>query len=987
MSHPVMRKLLFIVLAVTPLLLEAADSPARWLSSLPLRFDENTGKEGPDVRYVARAGGLELLLTSNSYVLRLSSAPGAPKISVVTRLSGARARPQIEALDERPGKTNYLLGRTAAAWHTGVRAYGRVRYREVYPGIDLVFHGSAKEFEYDFVLSPGADPRAIRLTAAGAQGISVDPQGNLVLTTASGKLCWKRPLIYQQAGGRRKPVEGRFELEPSGEVGFKVAGYDPAHPLIIDPTLTYSTFLGGTGNDAITAVAVDQAGNVYVTGGTDSLDLPVTPGVLQKYFGGGEPGPQSSDVFIAKFLPSGTLSYLTYLGAAANDTALGIAVDRSGNAYVTGFTMSVNFPVTDGAYQTHHRGQGGNDTWHFGDAFVAKLNAQGNQLLYSTLLGGSQDDAGTAIAIDADGNAYVAGFTLSGDFPAVKAAQARFGGGGGQPLRPDDTAYVTTGDAFVAKLDPSGATLVFSTFLGGTLDDMATSIALDASRNVYAGGFSLSYDFPVTPGAAQTQWGGVDYRPTPLHHGDGFITKLSTAGALIYSTYVGGAGDDAVQALTVDAAGAVYATGMTSSANLPVTASVFQPSYRGPQQPLSLSPFLAGDVFVVKVAPDGSSFGLLTYLGGSGDDYATSIVLDSGGDIWVAGVTNSYDFPVTAQALQPKFGGNVDLMFFSGDGFLAALDASARHLVYSTYIGGSSDDAVLAMAKDPGGNLYLGGVTMSPEFPVTSSALQPVYGGGAKGGTVMGDAFLMKWATGQPVIGGIASAASYAPGVVSPGMLAVLGGANLGPPSLTVEVLDPGTGLVSTTLGGTRFFFNDVPAPVFYASGAQSVAVVPYSLAGAQTATVVAEYQGLRSAPFTVQVADTGPGLFSSDSSGSGQGAIYNQDATRNSSSNPAQPGTIITMFGTGEGQTNPPGVDGKVATLADLPAPAQGVSLTIGGQPADDITYAGAIPFEVAGLFQINARVPAGIGPGNQPVVVTIGNAQSQANLTVAVK
>ncbi|MBI4637936.1 MAG: SBBP repeat-containing protein [Candidatus Rokubacteria bacterium] len=510
----------------------------RTLATLPLHFEANHGQTDGGVRFLARAPGYTLFLTPTEAVTapprggerpardwrprgldrtrdarlgvtRLSTAeavrdarPPGPAV-VRMKLLGANPDPLVTGVDQLPGRINYFLGNDPARWRTNIPTYARVRYGDVYPGVDLVYDGSRRRMEFDFVLAPGADPGLIRLAFEGAGSVALDERGDLLLKTAAGELRLQKPHLYQESGGRRVAVDGSFALVAAPckgrpcpaapvQVAVQVAAYDTGKPLVIDPVLSYSTYLGGSAGDEGFGIAVDASGNAYVAGQTSSTNFP-TASALQPVLGG------FSDAFVTKLDPSGaTLVYSTYLGGSAvelNGGTAGIAVDASGNAYVTGDTSSTDFPTASALQPA----SGGST-----DAFVTKLNPTGAALVYSTYLGGSSNDRGLGIAVDASGNAHVTGITLSTDFPTASALQPAFGG---------------IIDAFVTKLDPTGATLVYSTYLGGSNNDQGHSIAVDASGNAYVTGFTLSTDFP-TVSALQPAFGGLD---------DAFIARIGAA--------------------------------------------------------------------------------------------------------------------------------------------------------------------------------------------------------------------------------------------------------------------------------------------------------------------------------------------------------------------------------------------------------------------------------------------------------------------------
>jgi murein DD-endopeptidase MepM/ murein hydrolase activator NlpD len=498
-----------------------------------------------------------------------------------------------------------------------------------------------------------------------------------------GELKMHKPLVYQEVAGVRKKVAAAYVLNSGSEVsalnsqlptsnstsvGFQVASYDLTKPLVIDPVFVYSTYLGGNDTEDGYAIAVDSSGNAYITGWTQSTDF-ATANALQATHGGG-----FQDAFVTKLNANGSaIVYSTYLGGSDSDSGFRIAVDSSGNAYITGSTGSTNFPTANALQATY----GGN-----ADAFVTKLNTSGSALVYSTYLGGNNADIGFAIAVDSPGNTYITGATLSTNFPTVNALQTTSNG-----------EY----DAFVTKLNTSGSALVYSTYLGGNSEEHAIGIAVDSSGNAYVTGFTGSTNFP-TANAFQATFGG------DMH--DAFVTKLNTSGsALVYSTYLGGNNADIGLAIAVDSSGNAHITGHSASTNFP-TANALQPTLTG-----SL------DAFVTKLNANGSALVYSTYLGGSGAQIGLGIATDSSGNTYIAGETSSNNFP-TASPLQAALGG--------GDGqdaFVTKLNANGSVFVYSTYLGGPGFDSGRAIAVDSSGNAYITGVTQSTNFP-TANALQ-----------------------------------------------------------------------------------------------------------------------------------------------------------------------------------------------------------------------------------------------------------------------
>jgi hypothetical protein len=644
---------------------------------LPLAFEANRGQTDPAVNFLARGAGYALFLTPNEAVVKLQAgATGSDVLRL--QLVGASAAPSAAGRDPLPGTSNYLVGDDPSRWQTGIASYAGVEYRGVYPGIDVVYHGNQGQLEYDFDVASGANPAAIRLCVEGASSLVLDGQGDLVLHAAGGDLVEQAPVVYQDVGGLRRPVAGRFVLEGGDQVGFAVGAYDRRLPLVIDPTLSYSTYLGGTRADSGYGIAVDRDGDAYVVGNTFSTDFPTTPGAFQTQ--AGSPGAESG--FVAKLNPSGTaLVYSTYLGSANLANVEGVAVDRNGNAYITGATDSIHFPTTPGAFQKALRG--------LDDAFVTELNASGTALVYSTYLGGSSDDFASRIAVDGLGDAYVTGSTDSKDFPTTPGAFQTNPGG------PNGT------DAFVTKLNPGGTALVYSTYLGGSSNDGGSGIAVDGAGDAFVTGVTQSPNFPTTPGAFQRFLRGPE---------SGFVTELNAAGsAPVYSTYLGGSISDEVTSVALDGQGAAYVAGGGYSADFPTTPGAFQRTRPSSRQ----------SGFVAKLNPGGGSLAYSTYLGGTGGgDLAQGLAVDGAGDALVTGLAGSADFPTTADAQQRTLHGGQA-------GFVTKLNPAGSALIYSTFLGGSNGfDGATAIALDPAGNAYVTGSTTAADFPTTPGAFQ-----------------------------------------------------------------------------------------------------------------------------------------------------------------------------------------------------------------------------------------------------------------------
>lgn len=671
---------------------------------LPLSFEANQGQTDGRVKFLSRTSGYSLFLTGDEAVLALSGkkadAPKAiadaghtPKPGVAAAKAGgvlrmklrhANAAAKVTGVDELGGTSNYFVGNDPSKWRTSVPTYAKVKYEGIYSGVDLVYYGNQRQLEYDFIVAPGADPHRIGFDVGGAKRIRKDVHGDLVLKVGEAEIRWHRPVVYQEKAGARKFVAAHYFITDRNRVGFELGKYDASRALYIDP-LIYSTYLGGTGIDSAIGITVDSAGNAYVVGQTTSTDFP-TKSPLQAASGG------TWDAFVAKINAAGSaLVYSTYLGGSGGDYGAGIAIDSAGNAYVTGETTSTDFPTMN-PLQPALAG--------FQDAFVAKINPSGSALVYSTYLGGSDGtegvgDQGYGIAADSAGNAYVTGVTGSSDFPTKN------------PLQPTLEAI---SNAFVTKINASGSALVYSTYMGGLGGDVGYGITVDSAGNAYVTGITGAY-FP-TMNPLQPNYGG---------NGDAFVSKLNPTGsALVYSTYLGGSGSEVGTGIAVDSAGDAYVTGYTGSTDFP-TESPLQPANGG-----SL------DAFVAKINGAGSALIYSTYLGGSGDDTGYGIAVDGSGNACVTGSTNSLNFPTVTPLQKSKSKLN--------DAFVSKLDPTGSALVNSTYLGGNSLDGGSGIAVDSAGNAYVAGATYSTNFSTTPGAFQTV----CSGNCVNGDAFVSK---------------------------------------------------------------------------------------------------------------------------------------------------------------------------------------------------------------------------------------------------
>jgi uncharacterized protein (TIGR03437 family) len=669
------------------------------------------------------------------------------------------------------------------------------------------------------------------------------------------------------------------------------------------------------------------------------------------------------------------LVYSTFIGGTTGDLGAAVAVDAQGNAYITGATASYDFPTTAGAFRPTVP-PGGPSNVDRANCFIAKLNASGSALVYSTYLYGRQKDGCTAIAVDAQGAAYVTGGTDSIDFPTTAGVF--------QPaykLGNEAQKY----DVFVAKLNPAGSELVYSTFLGGGGNEIGTSIAIDPQGNAYVTGTTTSVaNFPITQGAADTTYGGHGGNEEWTRWGDAFAFKLNPTGTqLVYSTFIGGNRDEMAFSIAVDPQGAAYVVGNTLSTDFFTSPTAYSRTFKG----IGGEPLLkAGDAFAVKVNPDGRSFGYSTLIGGSQDERALQVAVDSNGGAYIVGHTLSADFPVTPDGSQTtnRTRAASPARLKLGNGFLVQLDPAGSRLLYGTFLGGTNNDWINGVSLSADGAITVTGTAGSADLATTPGAYQNTFFGGIDPQRPLGDVFVARFGDrAQPAIGGFVNAASYTPNA-SPGMIAVIAGTNIGPDVLVTAQLDA-NGLLASTLAETTVFVNNRPAPLIYASKAQTSFIVPYETAVGANAEVVVDYKGVRSSPLSVPVVAASPGVFSANSSGTGQGAILNEDNSNNNAQNPAAKGSVIVLFLTGEGQTDPPGTDGQIAN-ATYPTPGLPVRVDVGGIQAD-VLYAGAAPGQVAGLMQVNARIPGNSNSGPVPVQVTVGTAQSQRSLSVAIR
>ena len=657
-----------IVAAVSP---SSGSTPFALADSSSIRntpsFAENAGQiANEDVRFTLSAGGTTAGFLPGGVLFALGAGASAGSGGSVVRLDfDGSSRVPPSGRVELPHRSNYFLGADSERWRVGVRSYRELHYTALYDGVDLVFFAEPDGLKYEFDLRAGIPVEKIQIRVSGATAFRIGGFGALVVSTPSGEIRDAPPLGDQDGWA----VPCAFEMRGDDVVGFACPTRDPTRSFRIDP-LVYATVLGGAGTDEGRAVALDSQGNAYVTGLTASPDFPSTQGVV---LGG------ATDVFVAKVAANGSLLYSTFLGGSYTEEGYAIAVDASGNAYVSGYTLSADFPTTPGAV---HR------TFEGGDAFAAKIGPAGDALLYSTLLGGANFDEALSLAVAPDGGVVLAGETLSSDFPATAGAFDRVPNGGW--------------DAFVSKLDPTGSRLAFSTLLGGQFFDAAHGVALDPDGFVYVVGYTSSTDFPVTAGAFQELLAGGF---------DGFVVKLDPSGSgLVYGTLLGGAGADDARALALGPGGTVFVVGETFSSHFPTTPGAFDTTVHG-----------FSDVFLVAVAPGGDALTFGTLLGGSGFDEARSLARGPSGSLYIAGSTTSLDFPGTDR------GPDARTLRGAEDAFLAVVQGGS--LAYAAFVGGRAFDETRGLAVDASGVAYLAGTTESEDFPSTAGGRPPAGGG------------------------------------------------------------------------------------------------------------------------------------------------------------------------------------------------------------------------------------------------------------------
>ena len=898
------------------LFLSATLAPA---ARLPVAFEPNRGQQPGSAEFLVHTPGAAVTLAAG----RAEWISREGRIAVV--FESARRGVHGEGEDALPGVVNYLgFGRPTPL--TNIPTYARVRYRQLYPGIDVVYYVNEGRLEYDLVLAAGADPRRIRMRVDGAGSLRIDDAGDLVIAAAGNQLRQHLPAIYQEVDGRRHSVAGHYLLR-GREVRFAVGAYDRSRPLVIDPALTWATYLLPTATGVTTstaqpfAMALDSSGNVYLAGSA----------LLSTGY---------NAMYVAKLNSTGTTAaYVTLIGGTDGDT-LGdaIALDAAGNIILAGATDSLDYyyyEMADAYYLSPYTAPG-----YSADAIIFKLDNAAQNLYFGHYVGGSGSDYYYGLATDKSGNIYCAGATTSpdllvGNANGTNAAQMTLGG---------------AVDAFVQEFNSVGS-LVYSTYLGGSGNDYGYAIAADAAGNAYVTGSTVSSNFPKA---------GTPFQSALKGGTDAFVAKIApTTGTLVYSTYLGGSANDAGYGIAVDSSGAVYLTGETASPDFPLL---------GPYQ--SSNAGGASDAFVTKLAGSGSSLVYSTYLGGSGADAGLGIAIDGAGNAYLTGSTTSTDYPVSSDAFQRTnqgAGGAPNAM-------VTALNPAGSGLLFSSYLGGngaqkaSVGDFGNAIAVNCAAGLVVAGSTSSNNFPATSGSYTATY----PGGTTAGFVAQIAAGGGIPAItpGGIVNNANFATGPVAPGSIVSIFGTGLAS-STQVFAGFP----LTTSLAGTTVTVNGINAPMFYASSSQINIQVPFEVGAGPAVMVVSNACG-SSGDVNFTVAQAAPYILQT---AGGQAILENQDYSVNGPNNPAKVGSIAQVFLIGIGPVSNVPADGTAASLTTLSPSTLPWSATIGSHPTPFSPYQflGLAPGWV-GLDQANLVVPPGLSTGSYPVVITINGVQS---------
>jgi uncharacterized protein (TIGR03437 family) len=988
--------------------------------SVPLSFEPNQGQAPSTVEFLSRGSGYALFLTPGTVVLNLERQQPEAADTLRMSLIGANAKAHAVGLAPQPGVANYFIGNDPKNWRSGIPTYGKVNYAQIYPGVDLVFYGNQRQLEYDFVVAPGADPSRIAWRIDGASA-RVDAEGNLVLSASNGPASFKKPVLYQLDGDTKTSVEGSFAVA-GNQVRFRLGSYDHSRALIIDPVLSYASYLAGSATDHIgwtqgpgnlgvgtsQGIAVDSAGSVYVAGDTYSIDFPTKnpyeSAPPAKQFGGSNVAPGLwPSAFVTKFSPDGSsLVYSTYLGGNNYDYIYAIAVDSSGSAYVTGETNSTTFPVTSGAYQTVCDPAPTNQPPPYTascnpqnvSAFVTKLNPAGTGLVYSTFLGGYAYAYATAIAVDSAGRAYIAGneeeycstqyTAFQGCFPTTSGAVI-----GGNATVGGDPQF-----AFVAAFDPTGAHLLYSTIFGDqnfkcTIacggDTYATGVAVDANGYFYLVGETTASKLPTTVGVVQPSAAPLGSNGTYVEAWRGFIAKFipvtSPGGVLLaYSTYLGGhtqALGDFISGITIDSASNAYVVGYTNSSDFPVTKGVYGPV-------CGVNGLGCSAAHVTKLNPTGSAILWSTYVGGGKSDgsdalfFTGPIQLDGKGNVYIMGQAGP-TFPLVNPVEPPVTPGYMEVT-------VAELDPAGANLLFSTRIGatgglGTTNPA--GMAVDSAGNIYLAGNIAGPGLLTTPGAFQTT----ASNSPCCYHGFVARIAATPPQISAVLDGAGFQSGI-SPGAWISIFGTNLAYTTrgwLSSEIVG---GKLPTLLDGVSVTIDSRLAAVSYISPLQLNVQVPDDTATGPVPVTVTTPQGTATTTVTMQTVS--PGLFMYDAANRRYVAAQHADYSivgppglYPGASSPAKPGEVIILYATGFGPTTPPTPSGQVVTSAAPVVNLSAISVTIGGQQAQ-VQWAG---ITIAGVWQLNVQVPPGAATGDAAIVAQLGGKSTQGGAFVTVQ
>jgi len=644
------------------------------MERVPLYYEPNVGQADPAVQVISRGGGFVTLLTGTETYFINASTPQPFGLKFLGAAGAAKATLE----EELPGVSHYFHGKDRSKWRTNVKHYARARFSQVYPGVDVLFYAGEKRMEYDFIVAPGADPSVIQMAWTNVEATRVDESGDLIVTTAAGDIRQKRPVVFQEVGGKRLPVEARYRRTADGIYSLDLGAWDQQYALVIDPSLQYSTYIGGAQLEESTTMIIDQAGNAVIGGYSFSTDFPV--GAVNLRFIG-----TNEEAFLTKINNDGTqLMFTVFLGGEQFETVSAVTTDNEGNYYITGRTQSFSFPSSDDAYQEFYSGAQ--------DAFVAKISANGSQLLYSTFFGMSNaHELSNAIGVDSNGNAVIAGSSSSSSLPTTVGAFDRTQNGGE--------------DGFVARFSSNGRQLLMSTFLGGSGLDVIYGMTQDVAGELYLVGTTSSADFPTTTGAYQRTLSGVK---------DAFVCKMSQNGKRVsFCSLFGGTGADEGTAIALETGGRIVIAGSTSTGTFPATTHALRKVVGGPT-----------DAYLARFNSQGTAVIAATLLGGLGDEFLGSVFSMTGGYMVIGGTTTSLNFPSTREAFQ--FSSTA-----SGDGFLSVITPLANELTFSTIIGGTITDQVRAIARDRFGDVYMAGASNSPDLVTTPTAYDTTINGGA----------------------------------------------------------------------------------------------------------------------------------------------------------------------------------------------------------------------------------------------------------------